>query len=72
MTGPRPVLHLFLMDATAAGLARLEAGFPGLVRTPLGVEIPLGDSAPEEVLSLCLRCGITARATRIIDRPPSG
>lgn len=72
MTAPRPVLRLFLLDATPAGLARLAAGFPGLVCTPLGVEIPLGDSAPEEVLSLCLRCGITARATRIIDRRPSG
>jgi hypothetical protein len=43
-----------------------------LVRTPLGLEIPLGDRAPEEILALLLRHGITARATRIVDLPPSG
>jgi len=43
-----------------------------LVRTPLGFEIPLVDSPPEEILSLMIRYGITARATRIVttDIPP--
>jgi len=66
------VLRLFLLDGPPGGLTRLLAGSADLVRTPLGLEIPLGDRAPEEILSLLLRHGITARATRIVDRPPSG
>ena len=72
MPQPHPVLRLFLLDGPPGGLARLLATSKDLVRTPLGLEIPLGDRAPEEILSLLLRHGITARATRIVDRPPSG
>ena len=39
---------------------------PNGVRTPLGFDVPLTDLMPEEVLSLCLRYGVTARATRIV------
>jgi len=72
MRQSHPVLRLFLLDGPPGGLARLLATSTDLVRTPLGLEISLGDRAPEEILSLLLRHGITARATRIVDRPPSG
>ena len=68
----RPVLRLFLLDGPPGGLARLMAAASDLIRTPLGLEIPLGDRAPEEILALLVRHGITARATRIVDRSPSG
>jgi len=67
-----PVLRLFLPELTAASLARLRRSLPGLVLTPLGLEIPLDNREPEELLSLFLRCGVTARATRITARAPSG
>jgi hypothetical protein len=60
------VLRLFLPEAPPAALSRLRALIPGMVATPLGFEIPLLDAAPEEILSLLLQFGITARATRII------
>lgn len=66
------VLRLFLPEVTPAGLALLQAALPGLLLTPLGLEIPLRDRAPEEILSLFLRFGVTARATRITVRAPSG
>jgi hypothetical protein len=72
MQAPNPVLRLFLLDGPPGGVTRLLAASSDLVRTPLGLEIRLGDRAPEEILALLLRHGITARATRIVDRPPSG
>jgi|KBSSwiStaDraftv2_1062776.scaffolds.fasta_scaffold31066_1 hypothetical protein len=72
MPRPQHVLRLFLLDGPPGGLTRLIGAFPDLVRTPLGLEIRLGDRAPEEILALLLRHGITARATRIVDRPLSG
>lgn len=69
MDRPTQVLRVFLFDQAQAGLTRLRAELPDHVRTTLGLEIPLGDRAPEEILALCLRCGVTARATRIVDRP---
>ena len=66
------VLRLFLLDGPPGGLSRLMAASTDLVRTPLGLEIPLGDRAPEEILALLLRYGITARATRIVEGPLSG
>jgi len=68
MPGGEPVLRLFLLDAPGAALTRLRLLIPELVETPLGVEIPLRDRAPEEILSACLRVGVTARATRISER----
>lgn len=68
----RPVLRLFLLEGPRGGLERLLAGVADLRPTPLGLEIPLDDRAPEEILALLLRHGITARATRIVDRPRSG
>lgn len=67
-----PVLRLFLLEGSPAGFERLRASVAGLRPTPLGLEIPLEDRAPEEILALLLRHGITARATRIVDRPRSG
>lgn len=72
MSDTEAVLRLFLPDVTPAGLARLEASLPGLVLTPLGLEIPLRDLAPEEILSLFLASGVTVRATRITVRAASG
>jgi hypothetical protein len=69
---PDAVLRLFLPELTPASLARLRDSLPGILLTPLGLEIPLGDHAPEEILSLFLRYGITARATCITLRGPSG
>jgi hypothetical protein len=66
-----PVLRLFLLDQPSPALARLRAVLPAHTVTPLGLEIPLGDHAPEEILALCLRCGVTARATRIVERRSS-
>jgi hypothetical protein len=66
---PQPVLRLFLLDASAAALASLTAALPGVIRTPLGLEVPLRELNPEEILAQCLRLGITARATRILDHP---
>jgi hypothetical protein len=62
---PVPVLRLFLPEVTAASLGRLRLALPDLVLTPLGLEIPLDNHAPEELLSLFLRHGVSARATRI-------
>ncbi|HEV8600346.1 MAG TPA: hypothetical protein VGQ69_13370 [Gemmatimonadales bacterium] len=67
-----PVLRIFLLDAPTPALAQLCAALPGLVSTPLGLEVPLCEHGPEEVLALCLRFGITARATRIVEGPRSG
>jgi hypothetical protein len=67
-----PVLRLFLPELTPGALARLRQSLPGLVLTPLGLEIPLDNRAPEELLALFLRYGVTARATRIMARAPSG
>ena len=53
-------------------ISRLLASSTDLVPTPLGLEIRLGDRAPEEILALLLRHGVTARATRIVEGPPSG
>ena len=53
-------------------MALLRASLPDILLTPLGFAIPLGDRAPEEILSLFLQYGITARATRITVRGPSG
>ena len=72
MSDSAPVLRLFLPELTSASLARLRQSLPGLVLTPLGLEIPLENHAPEELLALLLRCGVTARATRITGRAPSG
>jgi hypothetical protein len=72
MPGRAATVHLFLPSASAEGLNRLQAAIPDLVRTPIGLAIPLGDRGPEEILSLCLRCGVTARATRIVEPSASG
>ena len=72
MPASEVVLKLFLLEATPASLTDLRAVLPDLVCTPLGLEIPLQDHHPEEILSLCLRFGITARATRIVERSLSG
>ncbi len=64
-----PVLRLFLLDPAAPGLPGLRAALPPHLATPIGLEIPLADHEPEEILSLCLRHGVTARATRIVERP---
>ena len=63
----QPVLKLFLLEPSGA-VAALRTLLPALVPIPLGLEIPLGDYRPEEILALCLRCGVTARATRIVER----
>lgn len=67
-----PVLRIFLLEAPTPALAQLSAALPELVCTPLGLEVPLGEVGPEEVLALCLRFGITARATRIVEGARSG
>jgi hypothetical protein len=72
MPRSQALLKLFLLEAPAPGLDALRELLPELIPTPLGAEIPLGDRAPEEILSLCLRCGVTARATRIVERTASG
>ena len=73
MPGPSAVLRLFLPDVPPGAGAQLASLIPGLARTPLGLEIPLEDSAPEEILSLLVRCGVTARATTIVTRAgPAG
>lgn len=72
MPAPQLVLRLFLPEVTPPAMARLRASMPGILLTPLGFEIPLDDRAPEEILSLLLQYGITARATRITVREPSG
>ena len=72
MPDTEPVLRLFLLEAPSPALVGLQAALPGIVTTPLGLEIPLREHGPEEILALCLRFGITARATRIVERPGSG
>jgi hypothetical protein len=67
MPAAAPVLCLFLLDHPS-GLDRLRAALPAHLATPLGLEIPLIDHQPEEILALCLQCGVTARATRILER----
>ena len=67
-----PVLCLFLPEAEPAAFGHLQQLIPGMRRTPLGLEVPLGEIAPEEILGLCLRVGLTARATRIVERTLSG
>ena len=72
MPAPDPVLRLFLPEVTAPALEHLRRAIPGIAITPLGLEIPLADLGAEEILSLFLRHGVTARATRIGSRPRSG
>ena len=72
MSDAGTTLRLFLLDAPPGGLDRLRSRIPELIPTPLGLEIPLAEWAPEEILALCLRCGVTARATRIVQRSVSG
>jgi hypothetical protein len=72
MTPPSTVLRLFLPHGSADGMAALTAALPGTVSTPLGLDIPLDERAPEEVLALCIQWGITARATCIFERGRSG
>lgn len=72
MSASETVLRLFLLDAPSSALAALSLALPGMITTPLGLEIPLRDLGPEEILALCLRLGITARATRIIELPRRG
>jgi hypothetical protein len=72
VTDREVVLRLFFLEAPTPALAGLCKLLPGAVSTPLGLEIPLRDQAPEEILSLCLRLGVTARATRIVERIRSG
>ncbi|NOT06591.1 MAG: hypothetical protein HOP28_00120 [Gemmatimonadales bacterium] len=67
-----PILRLFYPEAPPTALVELRAAFPTLTSTPIGLDFPLGEYAPEEILSLCLRLGVTARATRILTRLPSG
>jgi hypothetical protein len=69
---PGAALRLLLPEGPLPSLIELRLLEPGLRLTPLGFDIPLHDRAPEEVLALCLRCGITARATRVVREPPSG
>lgn len=69
---PAPVLRLFLPEGNPAAFGLLQQLLPSMRRTPLGLEVSLGEVAPEEILSLCLRAGVTARATRIVERAPSG
>jgi hypothetical protein len=69
---PEPVLRLFLLEGPSPGVAGLEAAIPELICTPLGVDIPLHDRGPEEILALCLRFGVTARATCIVERALPG
>jgi hypothetical protein len=72
MPAAEPVLRLFLLEAPGTALAALQAALPGLITTPLGVEIPLREHGPEEILALCLRFGVTAGATRIVERAIPG
>jgi hypothetical protein len=72
MPDANPVLRLFLPVASPPALVRLRSLIPGLVTTPIGLEIPLQDLSAEEVLSILLRCGVTARATRILPGARSG
>ena len=62
-----PVLRLFLLEHYS-GIERLRAALPPHRMTPLGLEIPLGEFDPEEILALCLQHGVTARATSIVER----
>ena len=67
-----PVLRLFLLTGPPDALEHLRSSCAGMRSTPLGLEVALEDRAPEEILALLLRHGITARATRIVDCPRSG
>jgi hypothetical protein len=67
-----PVLRLLLPRASRPAIARLGRELAGAVRAPGRLDIPLGDRAPEEILAVCLRCGVTARGSRIVGRSPSG
>lgn len=69
---PAFVLRLFLPEGEPAAFGLLQQLLPAMQRTPLGLEVPLGEVAPEEILALCLRVGLTARATRIVERTASG
>lgn len=72
MSASAPVLRLFLPELKPGALDRLRRSLPGLVLTPIGLEIPLDNRAPEELLALFLRHGVTARGTRIVGRAASG
>ncbi len=69
---PALVLRLFLPEGEPAAFGLLQQLLPAMRRTPLGLEVPLDEVAPEEILALCLRVGLTARATRIVERTASG
>ena len=61
------MLRLFLLDHPS-GIEGLRAALPPHRVTALGLEIPLTEHGPEEILALCLQYGVTARATRIVER----
>jgi hypothetical protein len=65
-------LRIFLLDAPTPALAQLCEGASGRCQHSAGLEVPLGDLGPEEVLAVCLRFEITARATRIVEGARSG
>jgi hypothetical protein len=66
VSSAEPVLRLLLPRLSSPALARLEREFPGAVLGSGILDVPLADRAPEEVLALCLRCGVTPRGSRVL------
>jgi hypothetical protein len=60
-----PLLRLELSPADPVAIARVLAAWPCL-RATLALELPLDEAAPEEILSLCLRAGVTVARSRVV------
>jgi hypothetical protein len=67
-----PVLRLVEPRLSDPLFGRLRRELPGAVRAPGRLDLPLTEHGPEELIALCLRCGVTARGSRIVQGGGSG
>ncbi len=66
MAAAVPLLRLAVRPADRAPLDRLAAAWPGARRLPAGLEVPLLDVGPEEVLAHCVRERVPVLGSAVI------
>jgi hypothetical protein len=65
------LLRLAVPEADPAPLDRMLATWPGARRLPTGLEVPLVDLAPEEVLSHCVAERVVVLGSAVVRRSGS-
>ncbi|HXG44677.1 MAG TPA: hypothetical protein VNJ71_07990 [Gemmatimonadales bacterium] len=65
------LLRLSVRSADRAPLDRMLAAWPGARRLPAGLEVPLVDVGPEEVLAHCVAARVVVLGSAVI-RPSRG